>query len=70
MIRRYKSDSIYYISPNDSNRRQTEKMKELGVFSEINTEIGDIFVAQVNLNNLKDLFNKDYVAIQNLIAKS
>jgi len=45
-------------------------MKELGVFSEINTEIGDIFVAQVNLNNLKDLFNKDYVAIQNLIAKS
>jgi len=44
-------------------------MKKLGIYKEVNTEVGDIFVAVVNSKTLKELLNEDKVELKNLIAK-
>jgi hypothetical protein len=44
-------------------------MKKLGIYSEVNTEVGDIIVAVVNSKTLKELLNEDKVELKNLIAK-
>ncbi len=70
LIHRYKSVSVHYVSPNEANRKQTEKMKELGIFEEVNTEIGQIIVASVNTPWIKTLLAADGAALQKLITKA
>lgn len=69
LIHRYKSISVHYVSPNDDNLRQTEKMKAMGIFEEVHTEIGDIIVASVNTPHIKTLVDPDADEIQKLIAR-
>jgi isocitrate lyase len=69
LIHRYKSDSVHYVNPTDDNMKQTQGMKKLGIYSEVNTEVGDIIVAGINVKKVKELLNEDQVELKNLIAK-
>lgn len=48
LITRYESDTLHYVTPNDMNRIQTERMMAMGLFTEVKEEIGDIIVGRVN----------------------
>jgi hypothetical protein len=48
LVHRYKVDSVHYVSPTDDNHHQTANMKDLGIFSEVNTEVGEVIVADVD----------------------
>jgi isocitrate lyase len=69
LIHRYRALSVHYVSPTEDNRHQTRKMKELGIFDEVNDEVGQIIVATVNTEHIKNLLNPDRVELGKLIAK-
>jgi len=70
LIHRYKSSSVHYVTPTDLNKIQAERMKELGIYNVVNTEVGEIIVAVVNLDFVKELLNPDKVELKKLISKS
>jgi len=70
LIHRYKAISVHYVSPTDDNMKQTAGMKSLGIYEEVNTEIGDIIVAGVNKKVVKELVKPDQKAIHKLITKN
>jgi len=70
LIHRYKCVSVHYVTPTEDNEKQTEKMKQLGIYKEVNTEVGHIIVAGVNSDYIKELLNKDQVELKKLITKS
>jgi len=70
LIHRYKSVSVHYVSPTEDNQKQTKGMKKLGIYDEVNTEIGDIIVAVVNSETVKELLNPDQIELKKLINKS
>jgi isocitrate lyase len=70
LIHRYKTASVHYVSPTDDNQKQTEGMKKLGIYSDVHTEIGDIIVAAVNSERVKELLNPDQVELKKLVSKS
>ena len=61
---------MHYVSPNEDNEKQTTAMKGLGIFSEVNSEVGHIIVASVNPDRVSALLNPDRVELEKLIAKS
>ncbi len=67
LIHRYKADSVHYLTPSDDNHKQTEKMKERGLFSSVNDEVGQIIVADVNKDRVKALLEADKKALTELI---
>jgi isocitrate lyase len=69
LIHRYKIDSVHYVTPTEDNQYQTQKMKDLGIYSNVNTEIGQIIVATVNHQRIAELLNPDRVALRQLIEK-
>ncbi len=69
LVHRYKSDSVHYVSPTEDNQYQTTKMKSHGLFSEVNTEVGQIIVAHVNHSRIDELLAPDRVALWKLIRK-
>jgi isocitrate lyase len=69
LVHRYKVDSVHYVSPTDDNEYQTAKMKEQGIYSAVNTEVGQIIVADVNTPRVAELLAADRVALGKLIRK-
>jgi isocitrate lyase len=69
LVHRYKSDAVHYVSPSEDNQYQTTKMKSHGLFSEVNTEVGQIIVADVNHQRIEELLAPDRVALWRLIRK-
>jgi len=69
LIHRYQAASVHYLTPTDDNRRQCERMLELGTFSSVNDEIGEIIVADVNANTIRDLVKSDAEALERLITR-
>jgi isocitrate lyase len=69
LIRRYKAGSVHYLSPTGDNEHQTQSMKKLGIFSDVNNEAGLIIVASVNTRRVAELFNPDQTALKQLLAK-
>ncbi len=69
LISRYHVDSMHYVTPTDDNQRQTERMKDRGVFTSVNTEVGKIIVAEVNKDRIKELCEPDRKALGVLIEK-
>ncbi|HEY6221610.1 MAG TPA: isocitrate lyase, partial [Candidatus Eisenbacteria bacterium] len=69
LVHRYKSDSVHYVTPTEDNQYQTMKMKSHGLFSEVNTEVGQIIVADVNHARIEELLAPDRVALWKLIRK-
>jgi isocitrate lyase len=69
LIHRYKAVSVHYVSPTEDNHYQTEKMKQHGIFSEVNNEVGEIIVADVNAGRIGELLQPDRDALVKLIKK-
>ncbi len=69
LVHRYKADSVHYVTPTEDNKYQTTKMKSHGLFSEVNTEVGQIIVADVNHARVEELLAPDRVALWRLIRK-
>ena len=53
LIHRYRAASVHYLSPTDDNALQSERMKGLGIFSDVNTEIGQIGRAHLNSSHIQ-----------------
>ncbi len=69
LIHRYKASSVHYLTPTEDNEYQTQKMKDLGIFSDVNTEVGQIIVANVNKPVVDELLKPDRAALLQLIQK-
>jgi isocitrate lyase len=69
LIHRYKSVSVHYVTPTDDNRRQTQRMKELGIFDDVNDEVGQIIVASVNTERINELVDRSRTELGRLITK-
>ena len=70
LIHRYKVDTVHYVTPTDDNQRQAEGMLALGLYEDIQTEIGQIIVARVNAERVKELVKPESDELTKLISKS
>ncbi len=69
LIHRYEAQAIHYVSPNENNTMEVQRLKEIGLFSKAQTEIGQIIVAQVNHEYVKHFIENQDVALDRLIHK-
>ena len=69
LVHRYKADSVHYVSPTEDNQYQAAKMKSQGVYSAVNTEVGQIIVADVDRARVEALLAADRVELGKLIRK-
>ncbi|MSO20460.1 MAG: isocitrate lyase family protein [Acidobacteria bacterium] len=69
LIHRYKSDSVFYVNPTEDNQKQSRGMRDMGIYKNVSTEIGDIITATVNPDRVKELLAADQAALKNLIFK-
>ena len=70
LIHRYNASSVHYVTPTEDNELQTQRMKSVGIFSDVHTEIGQIIVAQVNKEHVADLLKPDRVLLLEVIRKT
>ncbi|MGO9405518.1 MAG: isocitrate lyase ICL2 [Terriglobales bacterium] len=70
MIHRYNASSVHYVTPTEDNELQTQRMKSVGIFSEVHTEIGQIIVAQVSKERVAELLQPDRVLLLEMIRKT
>ncbi len=70
LIHRYNASSVHYVTPTEDNEFQTQRMKSVGIFSDVHTEIGQIIVAQVNKERVAELLQPDRVLLLEIIRKT
>jgi isocitrate lyase len=70
LIHRYNASSVHYVTPTEDNQFQAQKMKSLGIFSYVNTEIGQIIVAHVSKERIAELLTPDRVLLLEMIRKT
>ena len=69
LIHRYRAGSLHYLTPTEHNRLQTQRMQDLGIFSVVRTEIGQIIVAEVNRERIVELVRPAGDSVAELIRK-
>jgi len=69
LIHRYRAGSLHYLTPTEDNRSQTQRMQDLGIFSVVRTEIGQIIVADVNRERIVELVRPEADSLVELIRK-
>jgi isocitrate lyase len=69
LVHRFKAESVHYVTPNEDNRYQVAKMKSHGIFREVNTEVGQIIVADVDHQRISELLAPDQTALGKLICR-
>jgi isocitrate lyase len=69
LVHRFKADSVHYVTPTEDNQYQVEKMTSHGIFSEVNTEVGQIIVANVNRQRISEFLAPDQEELRRLIRK-
>ena len=69
LIHRYRADSLHYLTPTEDNRLQTQGMQDLGIFTVVRTEIGQIIVAEVNRERVGQLIRPEADSLAELIRK-
>jgi isocitrate lyase len=70
LIHRYGAFSVHYLTPTEDNLAQTQRMKELSVFSVVRTEIGQLIVADVDRERIAELVRPGAEALTELIQKT
>jgi isocitrate lyase len=70
LIHRYRAGSLHYLTPTEDNRLQTQRMQDLGMFTVVRTEIGQIIVADVNRERVTELIRPEGDSITELIRKA
>ncbi len=69
LVHRYRAESVHYVSPTEDNQYQTAKMKAHGIFVTVNTEVGQIIVADVDHARVEALLAPDRIVLGKLIRK-
>jgi len=69
LVHRFKADSVHYVTPTDDNQYQAAKMRSHGIFRQVNTEVGQIIVAEVDHEQISELLAPDQEALRKLICK-
>jgi len=69
LVHRYKTGLVHYLSPTEDNQHQAQKMKRLGIFSDVDTQAQLIIVATVNSARITELLAADKEALRRLITK-
>lgn len=69
LVHRFRADSVHYVTPTEDNQYQVAKMKAHGIFGEVNTEVGQIIVANINHERVSALLAPDRDALGRLIRK-
>jgi len=69
LVHRFKADSVHYVTPTEDNQYQVAKMRSHGIFREVNTEVGQIIVADVNHQRISEFLAPDQEALGRLIRK-
>jgi len=69
LVHRFKADTVHYVTPTDDNQYQVAKMKSHGIFGDVNTEVGQIIVADVDQKRVAELLAPDREALGRLIRK-
>ena len=70
LIHRYRAASVHYLTPTEDNTAQTERMREIGLFTDVQTEIGQIIVGQVDGRRIGELLSADREALSALIREA
>ena len=70
LIHRYKIVGVHYLTPTDDNQFQANRMKALGIYSQVNNEVGEIIVADVDAGGVAKLLDSDGIALKELIHKA
>ncbi|MBI4346435.1 MAG: isocitrate lyase family protein [Elusimicrobia bacterium] len=70
LIHRYRAASVHYLTPTEDNQGQTAGMKALGIYSNVNNEIGEIIVADIDQTRVQQLLASDRVALEALVNKA
>jgi isocitrate lyase len=69
LIHRYRASSLHYLTPTEDNQQQTQRMKDLGIYTVVRNEIGQIIVADVDRERVGELVHSDGKRIAELIQK-
>ena len=69
LIHRYQADSVHYVTPTEDNQYQTRKMRDQGIFTTVETEVGQIIVADVNPPRIAELLQPERMTLRKLIRK-
>jgi isocitrate lyase len=69
LMHRYQAGSVHNLNPTEDNRHQTEGMKALGIFGDVNTEGGLMITATARGRRIGELLKPDGVALRHLIAE-
>jgi isocitrate lyase len=70
LIHRYAAVSVHYLTPTDDNRRQCERMLQIGIFGSVHDEVGQIIVAEVAGDVAAALARPESAERERLIADS
>jgi len=70
LIHRYKANTVHYLTPTEDNEFQAQRMKSIGIFSDVQTEVGQIIVAHVNKPRVGELLKPDMAALVEMIRKT
>ena len=70
LIHRYSASSVHYVTPTEDNQFQTQRMKSVGIYSEVHTEIGQIIVAEVSKERVAEMLNPDRALLSEMIRKT
>ena len=70
LIHRYSASSVHYVTPTEDNQFQTQRMKSVGIYSEVHTEIGQIIVAEVSKERVSEMLNPDRALLSEMIRKT
>jgi isocitrate lyase len=68
LIHRYRASAVHYLTPTDDNRRQGQRMLELGIFKSVTDEVGEIIVADVNAAVIRALVDPAGSELEHLIT--
>ena len=68
LIHRYRAASVHYLTPTEDNRRQCERMREMGIFASVHDEIGHLIVAEVDRSRAEAISRADSPERERLIA--
>jgi isocitrate lyase len=69
LIHRYKAMAVHYVSPTEDNHHQTQSMKNQGIYTEVQDEVGQIIVAHVDTAGVTRLLESGRETLQALIEK-
>jgi isocitrate lyase len=69
LIHRYRASSLHYLTPTEDNQSHARRMQDLGIFTVVRTEIGQIIVADVDLERVSELVRPDGEKLEELIRK-